>query len=781
MLSKNLELSLHRALTLAHRYQHEYATLEHLLLSLTEDPDASIILSKCNVEISKLASSIQEFLEDGLSALVSEGFIDVKPTAGFQRVIHRAAINAHSSGKKKITGANILVEMFGEQESHAVYYLKKQGVSYLDAIGKLTSENSKDDRLSARSLKEDFFNNQLSSKENNFQSDAMFRLDNGIGSDQMKDNQEEDNSDSALAKYCVNLNKKAKNGKIDIVIGRQDEMERAIEILCRRTKNNPLFVGEPGVGKTALVEGLALRISSGQVPDVLKKAVIFSLDLGSLLAGTKYRGDFEERLKAVINEVEKLPFAVLFIDEVHTIIGAGSTNGGAMDAGNLLKPALARGEFRCIGSTTYKEYHQHFEKEQALVRRFQKIDLEEPPVDSCIKILNGLKPYYEEHHDVEYSDEAIEAAVLLSNRYINDRRLPDKAIDIIDEAGARQKLLSENKRKKVIDIADIEEVVSKVSKVPVESVGMDESRKLKNLEGSLREVIFGQDEAVIALSTAMKMSRAGLRDENKPLGSYLFSGPTGVGKTELARQLAAHMDMELVRIDMSEYMEQHSVARLIGAPPGYVGFDQAGFLTTAIEKNPYSVLLLDEIEKAHPDLYNILLQVMDYGRMTDNNGKELNFRNTILIMTTNAGAAKQSSAPIGFGRDEREGEDSAEIKRIFTPEFRNRLDATIPFLPLSPEVVKKVVVKFIGELQAQLADKGVRIEIAAKSRDYLIKNGYSRADGARPLERIINEEIKKTLADQILFGKLKNGGKVKVNMIKDKLSFSYTPLEALKV
>lgn len=770
MLSKNLELSLHRALTLAHRYQHEYATLEHLLLSLIEDPDACYVMNQCQVDPAVLTEQLQEFLEDGLSALIAEGFVDVKPTAGFQRVIHRAAINAHSSGKKKITGANVLAELFGEQESHAVYYLKQQGMTYLDAIGHISSDKMQSGTL----RKEDFLSNSFS--EENFQSDAMFRLDAMAEKNKPAASEQED---TALCKYCINLNKKAEEGRIDIVIGRQEEMERTIEILCRRTKNNPLFVGDPGVGKTALVEGLASRIVGGHVPDVLKKAVIFSLDLGALLAGTKYRGDFEERLKAVINEIEKLPFAILFIDEIHTIIGAGSTNGGALDAGNLLKPALARGEFRCLGSTTYKEYHQHFEKEQALVRRFQKIELDEPTTDECIAILNGLKSYYEDHHGIKYSEAAIEAAVLLSARYINDRQLPDKAIDIIDEAGAKQKLLSEKSRKKIIEVTDIEEVVSKISKIPVESVGTDESRKLQHLEKNLRKVIYGQDEAVVALSAAMKMARAGLRNPNKPLGSYLFSGPTGVGKTELAKQLANHMNMELVRIDMSEYMEQHSVARLIGAPPGYVGFDQAGLLTSAIEKNPYSVLLLDEIEKAHPDLFNILLQVMDYGRLTDNNGKELNFRNTIVIMTTNAGATEQSKAPIGFGREERSGEDKIAIERIFSPEFRNRLDAIIPFMPLSPDVVKKVVNKFIDELQAQLADKGVRLDLTAKIKQYLIENGYTKQNGARPLERIINEEIKKPLADEILFGKLKNGGKVKVTVAKDKLSFSFTSLATL--
>jgi ATP-dependent Clp protease ATP-binding subunit ClpA len=766
MLSKNLELSLHRALTLAHKCSHEYATLEHLLLALTEDPDACAVLNGCGANLPTLCDEIKHFLSHDLEALVVQNNTDVKPTAGFQRVIHRAAIHAHSANNKVVTGANVLAEMFGEHESHAVFFLKGQGITYLDLINYISHGIMKfsDENESLNENEESLFEElpkQLFDK---------VREPKPITSP--GNNEKEKNS--ALSQYCINLNKKAEEGKIDILIGRDDEVERTIEILCRRNKNNPLYVGEPGVGKTAMVEGLALRIIKGQVPGVLKKAVIFTLDMGSLLAGTKYRGDFEERIKAVIGEIEKLPHAIIFIDEIHTIVGAGSTSGGSLDAGNLLKPALARGEFRCIGSTTYMEYHTHFEKDQALTRRFQRIDVEEPSRDMCVKILTGLKSYYEKHHGVLYNKDAIEAAVDLSKRYINDRRLPDKAIDIIDEAGAHQKLTPRETRKITITVSDIESIVSKIAKVPIKNVGMDESRKLRKLESALKKVIFGQDLAIESLSTAVKMSRAGLRDAKKPMGSYLFSGLTGVGKTELAAQLAMIMDMELVRIDMSEYLEQHSIARLIGSPPGYVGYDKAGILTEAIEKNPYSVILFDEMEKAHPDIYNLLLQMMDYGRITDNNGKILNFRNSIIIMTTNAGAQQVSKAPLGFGREDRNGEDSEEINRAFSPEFRNRLDSIIPFTTLSPKTVEKVVDKFILNLQLQLADKAVKIEVSKKVRKYLSTNGYDSKNGARPLERIINEEIKKPLADEILFGKLSRGGVVTVDLVKEKLVFVCT-------
>lgn len=761
MLSKNLELSLHRALTLAHKCSHEYATLEHLLLALTEDPDACAVLNGCGASLPVLCDDLKKFLGNELSALMVDDTVEVKPTAGFQRVIHRAAIHAHSGSNKVVTGANVLAEMFGEHESHAVFFLKGQGITYLDVINYISHGVVKfpdEERMLDEEIPpiEEF-------------PQKIFEKVSEPSPMTSPANPKE--KDSALAQYCINLNKKAANGKIDVLIGRNVEIDRTIEILCRRSKNNPLFVGDPGVGKTAMVEGLALRIVKGQVPAVLKKAVIFTLDMGSLLAGTKYRGDFEERIKAVITEIEKLPYAVIFIDEIHTIVGAGSTSGGSLDAGNLLKPALARGEFRCIGSTTYTEYHTHFEKDHALTRRFQKIDVEEPTKEACVDILNGLKSYYEEHHEVSYTKEAINAAVELSDRYMTDRKLPDKAIDVIDEAGAHQKLLPNDKRKKVITEKDVEEIVAKIAKIPAANVGLDEGMKLKTLESSLKKVIYGQDEAVESLASAIKMSRAGLRDRKKPMGSYLFAGPTGVGKTELAAQLALHMDMEMVRIDMSEYLEQHSVARLLGAPPGYVGFEQAGLLTEVIEKNPYSVILLDEMEKAHPDIYNILLQIMDYGRISDNNGKKLNFRNSIIIMTTNAGAEELSRAPIGFNRETREGEDDDAIKRTFSPEFRNRLDAIVKFKPLTTKIVEKVVDKFVLGMKAQLADRAVKIEVTKKAKKYLAEKGFNAHNGARPLERIINDEIKRPLADEILFGKLSKGGRVKVDLVKNKLSF----------
>lgn len=772
MLSKNLELSLHRALTLAHKCSHEYATLEHLLLALTEDPDACAVLNGCGASLPVLCDELKKFLSKELAALVVEGNVDVKPTAGFQRVIHRAAIHAHSSSSKVVTGANVLAEMFGEHESHAVFFLKEQGITYLDVINYISHGVIK---FPQSSIEEDTLND-LGVLENALEDedeldDFPQQLFEKVNEPTPVPTPHTKDKDSALSQFCINLNKKAEEGKIDILIGREAEIERTIEILCRRTKNNPLLVGEPGVGKTALAEGLALRIVKGQVPGILKKAVIFTLDMGSLLAGTKYRGDFEERIKSVINEIEKLPYAIIFIDEIHTIVGAGSTSGGSLDAGNLLKPALARGEFRCIGSTTYMEYHTHFEKDHALTRRFQRVDIDEPNRNTCIKILTGLKPYYEEHHGVTYTRDAIEAAVDLAERYINDRRLPDKAIDVIDEAGAHQKLTPKEKRKTTIAVRDIEKIVAKIAKVPVENVGMDESMKLRKLESDLKNVIFGQDEAVEVLAASIKMSRAGLRDRTKPMGSYLFSGPTGVGKTELAKQLSLMMDMELVRFDMSEYLEKHSVARLIGAPPGYVGYEQAGQLTEAVEKNPYSVILFDEIEKAHPDMYNILLQIMDYARITDNNGKMLNFRNCVIIMTTNAGATEVSRAPMGFDKTSRSGEDTDAINRTFSPEFRNRLDAIIPFTSLSEQVVEMVVDKFIINLQLQLADKGVKIEVTRKARKYLATNGYDALHGARPLERIINDKIKKQLADEILFGSLAKGGRVKVDLVRGKLVF----------
>lgn len=774
MLSKNLELSLHRALTIAHKCSHEYATLEHLLLGLTEDPDACEVLNGCGASIPELSNSIKKFLSTELSALVVDGNVEVKPTAGFQRVIHRAAINAHSSNRKQVTGANVISEMYGEHESHAVYFLKEQGITYLDIVNYIASTRDikrimqKKSEIDEESIRD-------------IMPQGVFERVSQPTPASIPTEEKVKDKNNALNAYCVNLNKRAAEGKIDVLIGRDEEVERTVEILCRRSKNNPLYVGEPGVGKTALVEGLAYRISRGQVPETLKKAVIFSLDMGSLLAGTKYRGDFEERMKAVITEIEKLPHAILFIDEIHTIVGAGSTNGGSLDASNLLKPALARGEFKCIGSTTYSEFHGSFEKDRALIRRFQKIDIEEPSRDNTIKILKGLKPYYEEHHNVRYTNDAIEAAVDLSIRYITNRKLPDKALDVIDEAGANYKMRATDNSTKTITIGDIENIVAKITKIPAKSLKSDESEQLRQLEYSLKKVIYGQDKAVESLVTAVKLSCAGLRDAKKPTGCYLFSGPTGVGKTELAAQLAMQMHMELIRIDMSEYLESHSVARLIGAPPGYVGFEQAGILTEAIEKNPYSVILFDEIEKAHPDVYNILLQVMDYGQLTDNNGKSLNFRNSILIMTTNAGASDFSRNTIGFG-DHKNGSDNADaIARVFTPEFRNRLDAVIHFAPLDSAIVEKVVDKFIENMQAQLADRGVKIEVSKKARKYLSERGYDHQNGARPLERIISDEIKKQLADEILFGKLSKGGKVTIDEKNEKLKFLFSEKEVVSI
>lgn len=784
MLSKNLELSLHRALTIAHKCLHEYATLEHLLLGLTEDSEACEVLNGCGANIPELCSDLKSFLSTELSALVVEGNIEVKPTAGFQRVIHRAAINAHAANRKQVTGANIIAEMFGEHESHAVYFLKEQGITYLDVTNYIAS--AQDIKRMSQNKRSALLSDI---NDINIPDDRVGILPQGVFervsqptpiSTPTEETKPKDKN-SALNAYCVNLNKRAAEGKIDILIGREEEVERTVEILCRRSKNNPLYVGEPGVGKTALVEGLAFRISRGQVPDSLRKAVIFSLDMGSLLAGTKYRGDFEERMKAVITEIEKLPHAILFIDEIHTIVGAGSTNGGSLDASNLLKPALARGEFKCIGSTTYTEFHGSFEKDRALIRRFQKIDIEEPSRENTIKILKGLKPYYEEHHNVKYTNEAIEAAVDLSIRYITSRKLPDKALDIIDEAGANYKMQATTNAVKTIAISDIERIVAKITKVPAKSLKSDESEQLRGLEQRLKQVIFGQDKAVESLVTAVKLSCAGLRDVRKPTGCYLFSGPTGVGKTELAAQLAAEMHMQLTRIDMSEYLEQHSIARLIGAPPGYVGYEQAGILTEAIEKNPYSVILFDEIEKAHPDIYNVLLQVMDYGQLTDNNGKLLNFRNSIIIMTTNAGAQEFSKNTIGFGEHQNGSDSSEAIARIFTPEFRNRLDAVVHFAPLDTEIVGQVVDKFIGNLQAQLADRGVKIEVSKKARKHLATRGYDHKNGARPLERIISDEVKKHLAEEILFGKLVKGGKVTIDVKNEALTFIFTEKQKLGV
>ncbi len=666
-------------------------------------------------------------------------------------MVQRAAIHVQSSGRDEVTGANVLVALFSERESHAVYFLQTQDMTRLDAVN--------------------FISHGIAKAPGRGQPRAA----QGTPGEGKEEGEREEKptrrGQDALSNYCVNLNKKAQSGKIDPLIGREIEIERTIQILCRRTKNNPLYVGDPGVGKTAIAEGLAKRIVEGDVPEVLAKSTIYALDMGALLAGTRYRGDFEERLKAVVTELEAQANAVLFIDEIHTVIGAGATSGGAMDASNLLKPALASGTLRCIGSTTYKEFRNYFEKDRALVRRFQKIDVNEPSPEDAVKILRGLKINYEKHHKVRYTDEAIRAAVELSAKYIHDRKLPDKAIDVIDEVGASRMLQPEHKRRKTVTLRDVEEMVAKIARIPPKSVSADDKETLRNLERDLKSMVFGQDAAIEALAAAIKLSRAGLREQEKPIGNYLFSGPTGVGKTEVARQLAATLGIELTRFDMSEYMERHSISRLIGAPPGYVGFDQGGLLTDAIDQHPHTVLLLDEIEKAHPDLFNILLQVMDHGKLTDHNGKTVDFRNVILIMTTNAGASDMAKEAIGFGREARVGEDEEAIKRMFTPEFRNRLDAVITFAGLTPEIVGRVVEKFVMQLEAQLADRNVTIELSSAAKEWLAERGYDRLYGARPLARVIQEHIKKKLAEELLFGKLVKGGSVKVTLKDGALDF----------
>ena len=752
MLSRNLEQTLHRALSLAADRKHEYATLEHLLLGLVDDADAITVLRACGVDIEKIKKDLTEFLDKDLAGLATDRAGDPKPTAGFQRVVQRAAIHVQSSGRDEVTGANVLVALFSERESHAVYFLQLQDMTRLDAVNFISHGIAKSPGKSTP------------------------RSPTGSADSGEPDREEKSakRGQDALSTYCVNLNKKAQSGKIDPLIGRDQEIERTIQILCRRTKNNPLYVGDPGVGKTAIAEGLAKRIVDGDVPEVLLKSTIFALDMGALLAGTRYRGDFEERLKAVVTEMEGSPGAILFIDEIHTVIGAGATSGGAMDASNLLKPALAQGTLRCIGSTTYKEFRNYFEKDRALVRRFQKIDVNEPSVEDAVKILRGLKTAYEKHHKVRYTDDAIRGAVELAAKYINDRKLPDKAIDVIDEAGAARMLQPEGKRRKTVTLKDIEDMVSKIARIPPKSVSADDKEVLRTLERDLKSMVFGQDAAIEALSAAIKLSRAGLRDAEKPIGNYLFSGPTGVGKTEVARQLASTLGIELTRFDMSEYMERHSVSRLIGAPPGYVGFDQGGLLTDAIDQHPHCVLLLDEIEKAHPDLFNILLQIMDHGKLTDHNGKKIDFRNVILIMTTNAGASDMAKPAIGFGRETRVGEDQDAVKRLFTPEFRNRLDAIIAFAPLTTEIVARVVEKFVMQLEAQLADRNVTIELSSAAKEFLAERGYEPLYGARPLARVIQELIKKPLAEELLFGKLAKGGSVKVTLKDGKLAFDVT-------
>lgn len=749
MLSRNLEQSLHRALGLATERNHEYATLEHLLLALTDDQDSISVLRACGVEIDKLRQDLVGFIDDDLSDLVTAKLTEPKPTAGFQRVVQRAAIHVQSAGREEVNGANVLVAIFSEREAHAVYFLQMHDMTRLDAVNYISHGIAKVPGFS-------------DTKE-------IHGAD-----DNMTNNPDIKKGTEALDTYCVNLNQKAADGKIDPLIGRESEIDRTIQVLCRRTKNNPLYVGDPGVGKTAIAEGLARRIVKGDVPEVLLDNVIYSLDMGTLLAGTRYRGDFEERIKAVLTELEDMPHSILFIDEIHTVIGAGATSGGSMDASNLLKPSLQNGALRCVGSTTYKEYRGHFEKDRALVRRFQKIDVHEPSVEDTVKILHGLKPYYEKHHNVRYTPDALRQAVELSARYIHDRKLPDKAIDVIDEVGASRMLLPQNKRKKTISVRDVENVIATMARIPPKSVSRNDKKVLANLERDLKTMVFGQDNAIDELAGAIKLARAGLRDPEKPIGNYLFSGPTGVGKTEVARQLSRSMGIDLVRFDMSEYMERHTVSRLIGAPPGYVGFEQGGLLTDSIDQQPHAVLLLDEIEKAHPDLFNILLQIMDHGKLTDNNGKSVDFRNVVLIMTTNAGAAEMAKASIGFERQEREGDDEEAIEKMFSPEFRNRLDAIVSFANLSPDVMGKVVDKFVMELEAQLSDRDVTITLTNGAREWLAKKGYSKGFGARPLARVIQEHIKKPLSEQLLFGDLSKGGTVQVKVEDKKLDFEYT-------
>src|ERR1700739_686008 len=753
--SQSLEQSLHRALAIANERHHQYATLEHLLLSLIDDSDAAAVMRACSGDLDKLRTSLVNYLETEFENLVTDGADDAKPTAGFQRVIQRAVIHVQSSGREEGTGANVLTAIFAERESHAAYFLQEQDMTRYDAVNYISHGIAKRPGVSeARPVR---------------------------GADEeteTKGNEDSKKKGEALETYCVNLNKKARDGKIDPVIGRNSEINRAIQVLCRRQKNNPLFVGEAGVGKTAIAEGLAKRIVDSEVPEVWAAATVFSLDMGTLLAGTRYRGDFEERLKQVLKELEAHANAILFLDEIHTVIGAGAPSGGAMDASNLLKPALASGTIRCMGSTTYKEYRQHFEKDRALVRRFQKIDINEPTVEDAIAILKGLKPYFEDYHRLKYTNEAIEAAVQLSSRYIHDRKLPDKAIDVIDESGAAQMLVAENKRKKTIGIKEIETTIATMARIPPKSVSKDDAEVLKHLEQTLKRVVFGQDKAIDALSASIKLARAGLREPEKPIGSYLFSGPTGVGKTEVAKQLAASLGVELIRFDMSEYMERHTVSRLIGAPPGYVGFDQGGLLTDGVDQHPHCVLLLDEIEKAHPDVFNVLLQIMDHGKLTDHSGKQVDFRHVILIMTTNAGAADMPRAAFGFTRTKREGDDMEAINRLFAPEFRNRLDAIITFAHLSQDVIAMVVEKFVLQLEAQLADRDVTIELTDESSQWLIAHGYDELMGARPMARVIQEHIKKPLADEVLFGRLKSGGHVRVVVFHDeaghsKLGFEY--------
>ncbi len=735
MIAQELEVSLHMAFVEARQKRHEFITVEHLLLALLDNPSAAEALKACGAKLDVLRKEITQFIEEHTPSVSGEDEIDTQPTLGFQRVIQRAILHVQSSGKKEVNGANVLVAIYGEKESHAVYFLQKQGMTRLDIVNFISHGISKVPQQTAKT-------------------------DGEHDGEQASDQEQT----GPLEQYTINLNALALQGKIDPLIGREKELERVIQTLCRRRKNNPLLVGEAGVGKTAIAEGLARRVVEGEVPEVLSKANVFALDMGALLAGTKYRGDFEQRLKAVLKALQDNPNAILFIDEIHTLIGAGAASGGTLDASNLLKPALSSGQMKCIGATTYTEFRGIFEKDGALSRRFQKIDVAEPSVAETIEILKGLKPRFESHHGIKYSATAITSAVELSARYITDRHLPDKAIDVIDEAGAAQRILPKSKQKKVINKQDIEEIVAKIARIPSQHVTMDDRNALKNLDRDLRSVVFGQDKAIEALARAIKMARSGLGNPGKPIGSFLFSGPTGVGKTEVAKQLAYSLGIELIRFDMSEYMERHAVSRLIGSPPGYVGFEQGGLLTEAINKKPYSVLLLDEIEKAHPDIFNILLQVMDHGTLTDNNGRKADFRNVVIIMTTNAGAADLQKSSMGFTASKAVGDEMAEIKRLFTPEFRNRLDATIPFAPLTHEIILRVVDKFLMQLENQLHERKVDAHFTAAVKDMLAEKGFDPLMGARPMARLIQDTIRAALADELLFGRLSSGGHVTVDL-----------------
>ena len=741
MIAQELEVSLHMAFMDARRKRHEFISVEHLLLAMIDNPSAADVLRACGAHLDQLKKQLTDFVNDHTPTVPGEQDVETQPTLGFQRVIQRAILHVQSSGKKEVTGANILVAIFGEKDSHSVYYLHQQGISRLDVVNfishGITKQRSQEPAHDAREQTEN------------------------------SDEEASNTSGGALENYTQNLNALARDGKIDPLIGRETELERTVQILCRRRKNNPLLVGEAGVGKTAIAEGLARRIVNGDVPEVLAKATVYALDMGTLLAGTKYRGDFEQRLKAVVKQITDDPHAILFIDEIHTLIGAGSASGGTLDASNLLKPSLSNGKLRCIGATTYNEYRGIFEKDNALSRRFQKIDITEPTVEQTVEILKGLKSRFEIHHGVRYTSSALACAAELAARYINDRHLPDKAIDVIDEAGAAQKILPKSRQKKIINKGEIEEIVAKIARVPAKTISNNDRNVLRNLERDMKNIVFGQDTAIEALATAIKMSRSGLGNPQKPIGSFLFSGPTGVGKTEVARQLAYALGVELVRFDMSEYMERHAVSRLIGAPPGYVGYEQGGQLTEAINKHPYAVLLLDEIEKAHPDIYNILLQVMDHGTLTDNNGRKADFRNVIIIMTTNAGAESLSKPALGFTQSKASGDEMVDIKRAFSPEFRNRLDAMIPFKMLDETIILQVVDKFLVQLEQQLAEKKVDIHFDDTLRHYLARRGFDPLMGARPMARLIQDTIRKALADELLFGRLVEGGEVTVTVSDD--------------